>query len=169
MEPMGKVLSINPEKCTGCRLCELVCSVFHDGVSNASRSRIKVMKWEQEGLYVPMSCQQCQDAPCKIVCPVKAISRDEALSRVMVDHDKCIGCRSCVAVCPFGAMGFNVIDRKNFKCDLCDGDPQCVRFCDAKAVDYVDADRVSVIKKKAAAEKITAARREAAALEAETH
>ena len=43
---MGKVLAINPEKCTGCRLCELVCSVFHDGVSNASRSRIKVMKWE---------------------------------------------------------------------------------------------------------------------------
>ena len=44
---MGKVLAISPEKCTGCRLCELVCSVFHDGVSNASRSRIKIMKWEQ--------------------------------------------------------------------------------------------------------------------------
>ncbi len=46
MEPMGKVLAINPEKCTGCRLCELVCSVYHDGVSNAARSRIKIMKWE---------------------------------------------------------------------------------------------------------------------------
>jgi len=138
---MGKVLQINYEKCTGCRLCELVCSVFHDGVSNASRSRIKVMKWEAEGLYIPMSCQQCQDAPCMLICPVKAISRDETLSRVMVNHDKCIGCRSCVTVCPFGAMGFNVIDRKNFKCDLCDGDPQCVRFCEVKAVDYVEPDR----------------------------
>ena len=68
MEPMGKVLQINLEKCTGCRLCELVCSVFHDGASNAARSRIKVVKWEQEGLYIPMSCQQCQDAPCMIVC-----------------------------------------------------------------------------------------------------
>jgi len=83
MEPMGKVLAITPEKCTGCRLCELVCSVFHDGVSNPTRSRIKVVKWESEGIYVPMSCQQCQDAPCMIVCPVKAISRDETLSRVM--------------------------------------------------------------------------------------
>jgi len=43
---MGKVLAISPEKCTGCRLCELVCSVYHDGVSNAARSRIKIMKWE---------------------------------------------------------------------------------------------------------------------------
>jgi len=80
--------------------------------------------------------------------PVKAISRDEKLSRVMVDHNICIGCRSCVTVCPFGAMGFNVIDRKNFKCDLCDGDPQCVRFCEVKAVDYMEADRVSISKKK---------------------
>jgi len=127
------------------------------------------MKWEYEWTYIPISCQQCQDAPCKIVCPVKAISRDEKLSRVMVDHDKCIGCRSCVAVCPFGAMGFNVIDRKNFKCDLCDGDPQCVRFCDMKAVDYVDADRMNLPKKRAAAERITAAQREAAALMSESH
>jgi Fe-S-cluster-containing hydrogenase component 2 len=66
-------------------------------------------------------------------------------------------------------MNFNVMDRKVFKCDLCDGDPQCVRFCEVKAVDYVDADRVSVSKKKAAAEKISAARKEAAALEVEAH
>ena len=169
MEPIGKVLQVNFEKCTGCRLCELVCSVFHDGVSNPARSRIKVIKWESEGLYIPMSCQQCQDAPCMIICPVKAISRDEKLSRVMVNQDKCIGCRACVTVCPFGAMSFNVIDRKVFKCDSCDGDPQCVRFCDMKAVDYVEPDRVSISKKRAAAEKITAAQRQALVLESELH
>ena len=161
---MSKVLFINHEKCTGCRLCELVCSVSHDGISNPTRSRIRVMKWEQEGLYIPMSCQQCQDAPCMNVCPVKAISRDEDLARVMVDYDKCIGCRSCVAVCPFGAMSFNHIDRKVIKCDLCDGDPQCVRFCDMKAVDFVNPDYVSIDKKRAAAERIKAAAKEASAL-----
>jgi Fe-S-cluster-containing hydrogenase component 2 len=164
---MGKVLAVNHEKCTGCRLCEVICSVFHDGTSNPARSRIKVMKWESEGLYIPMSCQQCQDAPCKIICPVKAISREEQLGRVMVDQNKCIGCRACVTACPFGAMNFNVMDRKVFKCDLCDGDPQCVRFCDMKAVDYVEADRVSIAKKKTAAERLSAAQREAAALESE--
>ena len=66
-------------------------------------------------------------------------------------------------------MGFNVIDRKNFKCDLCDGDPQCVRFCEVKAVEYVEPDRVSTVKKRAAAEKITAAQRQALALESESH
>ena len=164
MEPVGKVLVINYEKCTGCRLCEVVCAVKHDGVSNPVRSRIKIMKWEAEGLYIPMSCQQCQDAPCMNVCPVKALSRDEELSRIVLDYDKCIGCRSCVVVCPFGAMSFSTIDKKVFKCDVCDGDPQCVRFCEVKAVDYVDASDVSILKKREAATRLSVAGKEAAAL-----
>lgn len=165
MEPAGKVLMIDHEKCTGCRLCELVCSVKHDGISNPMRSRIRVVKWEQEGLYIPMSCQQCQDAPCMNGCPVNAISHDETLNRIEVDYDICIGCRTCVSVCPFGAMNFNTIDRKVIKCDLCDGDPQCVRFCDIKAVDYVDAGDVSIMKKKEAAQRLSVANKKAAALQ----
>lgn len=164
---MEKILSIDYEKCTGCRLCELVCAVSHDGVSNPMRSRIRVMKWEHEGIYVPMSCQQCEDAPCMNVCPVKAISRDEDMQYVKVDHDVCIGCRSCVAVCPFGAMSFNTKDKKVFKCDLCEGDPQCVRFCDRKAVDFVEAGDVSIDKKRNAAERVTKAGKTAGALVAE--
>ena len=152
---MAKALYIDYEKCTGCRLCELVCAVKHYGISNPARARIKVMKWEQEGVYVPMSCQQCQDAPCQNICPAKAISRDDEMSRVMVDYDKCIGCRLCVAVCPFGAMSFNVIDKQVLKCDLCDGDPQCVRFCDRKAVDFVSPDEVSIDKKRTVAERLS--------------
>ncbi len=161
---MAKVLYIDYQKCTGCRTCEMVCSAKHDGVLNPMRSRIKVMKWEAEGLYVPMSCQQCQDAPCMNVCPVKAISRDEDMARVMVDYDVCIGCRACVAVCPFGAMSFNTIDKQVFKCDLCDGDPQCARFCDVHAIEYIDADEVATDKKRLAAERQSLAGREGAAL-----
>jgi anaerobic carbon-monoxide dehydrogenase iron sulfur subunit len=164
---MAKVLMINYEKCTGCRLCELVCAVVHDGISNPARSRIKVMKWESEGLYIPMTCQQCQDAPCMNVCPVKAISRDEKLGYVKIDYDICIGCRACVSACPFGAMNFNSTDRKVFKCDLCEGDPQCVRFCEVNAIEYVDADDSSLLKKREAAERISVAGKEAAALQAQ--
>ncbi|MFO8166201.1 MAG: 4Fe-4S dicluster domain-containing protein, partial [Desulfatiglandales bacterium] len=160
---MAKVLMINYEKCTGCRLCELVCAVMHDGISNPARSRIKVMKWESEGLYIPMTCQQCQDAPCMNVCPVKAISRDEKLGYVKIDYDICIGCRACVSACPFGAMNFNSTDRNVFKCDLCEGDPQCVRFCEVNAIEYVDADDSSLLKKREAAERISVAGKEAAA------
>ncbi|MGD9240494.1 MAG: 4Fe-4S dicluster domain-containing protein [Desulfobacterales bacterium] len=155
---MAKALYIDYQKCTGCRTCELVCAVQHDGCSNPARSRIKVVKWEAQGLYIPMSCQQCQDAPCLNICPVKAISKDDSMGRVTVDYDVCIGCRSCVAICPFGAMNYNVIDKRVFKCDLCDGDPQCVRFCDVKAVDLVEENDVSILKTRSAAEKISHAR-----------
>jgi carbon-monoxide dehydrogenase iron sulfur subunit len=162
---MAKVLMINYEKCTGCRQCELVCSVSHEGVSNPSRSRINVIKWESEGLYIPMTCQQCEDAPCMAICPVKALSRDQALDYVKVDYDVCIGCRSCVAVCPFGAAAFDVIGKKIIKCDLCEGDPQCVRFCDVKAIEYVDADRLNREKKREAAKKQSLAQKKASSLD----
>jgi len=164
---LAKILMLDYEKCTGCRTCELVCSVKHEGAANPSKSRIKVVKWEWEGRYVPMSCQQCVDAPCLAVCPVKAISRDESLNRVQVNYDVCIGCRMCVAACPFGAMGFNTDVKKVFKCDFCEGDPQCARFCETKAVEYVEATAQSAAKQLAAAGKLTSAVQKGAALVAQ--
>ena len=157
---MEKVLTADYEKCTGCRLCELVCSVMHDGISNPARSRIKVVKWEAEGRYVPMICQQCEDAPCQHACPMGAISRDEDLGFLQVNHEICIGCRTCVGVCPFGAMSYNVTDRKVFKCDLCGGDPQCARFCEVKAVEFKNAENLNQQKKRDAAARLCAAQKE---------
>lgn len=152
---MAKVLMLDYTKCTGCRRCEMVCSVQHEGVSNPSRARVKIVKWEWEGRYVPMTCQQCLDAPCLQICPVKAISRDESLNRVSVDYNTCIGCRMCVTVCPFGAMSFDILARKVIKCDFCDGEPQCARFCEPQAIQYVDASEVDNVKMLEAAEKLT--------------
>ncbi|MDP2646494.1 MAG: 4Fe-4S dicluster domain-containing protein [Desulfobacterales bacterium] len=160
---MDKVLQIDYQKCTGCRLCELVCTVSHDGVSNPSRSRIKVVKWEAEGLYVPVTCQQCEDAPCVSVCPVKATSQ-KANEGVVINYDLCIGCRACITVCPFGARNFNPIEKKVIKCDLCGGDPQCARFCDVKAVDFIDTDRISTARKREAARRLSAAQKDSLAI-----
>jgi Fe-S-cluster-containing hydrogenase component 2 len=133
-------------------------------VSNPARSRLKVEKWEWEGLYIPMVCQQCENAPCMAVCPVKAISRDEELGRVVVDYEVCIGCRACVAACPFGAMSFDPVARKVIKCDLCDGEPACVAFCDVKAIDYVEGQRLGSSKKREAARRLSDAQKIAATL-----
>jgi len=164
MSSGNKVLKIDHEKCTGCRLCELVCSVRHHHVSNPARARIRVVKWESEGTYVPVSCQQCEDAPCAGACPAKAIARNAGMGRVEIGYERCIGCRTCVSVCPFGAMHFVAAERKVIKCDLCDGEPQCVRFCDMKAVDFVDASRVGLDKGREAARRLLDADRKGAAL-----
>jgi anaerobic carbon-monoxide dehydrogenase iron sulfur subunit len=144
----GKVLMIDHEKCTGCRQCEMVCSVFHNGASNPSRSRIKVVKWEHVGFYLPMTCQNCEKPFCVEVCPTKACHKDLENQRVMIDRDKCIGCKTCIVACPFGAPLYDKVERISIKCDYCDGDPQCVRFCEARAIGYVEEDQVGVNKKR---------------------
>ena len=61
----------------------------------------------------------------------------------------------CIAVCPFGAMSFDVLSEKVIKCDLCGGDPVCVKFCETQAIKYVDASKLTIAKQRAAAEKLS--------------
>jgi Fe-S-cluster-containing dehydrogenase component len=145
---MEKILIIDQEKCTGCRNCELVCSVKHTGASNPTRTRINVIKWENEGFYLPMVCQQCETPACLVVCPKEAISRDNKLGCVKVDYETCIGCRMCMNACPFGGMGFDYKEKKVIKCELCDGDPICVKFCHPEAIKFINISEVSLQKKR---------------------
>jgi len=89
-----------------------------------------------------------------MVCPVKALSMDEQLMRVSVNYDLCIGCRFCVAACPFGAMSLDPSTRKVVKCDLCDGEPMCVHFCETRALQYEEAGTASARKMRATARKV---------------
>ena len=145
---MEMILVAYPEKCTGCRLCELVCSVKHTGVNNPTRSRIHIIKWPMEGFELPMFCQQCEEAPCISVCPQNALYRDPNKGCVALSYDLCIGCKMCVIACPFGGMGIDTVARQVIKCDLCDGDPACVRFCDSGALQFVPASSVNLLKKR---------------------
>ncbi len=151
---MQKFLFINPEKCTGCRICEIVCSIHHEKVFNPTRARIQIIKWDMSGIYIPMVCQQCESPVCETVCPMGAIYRDEKTGAVLINYDLCIGCKLCVAHCPFGGV---VIDKdsKVKKCDLCDGDPLCVKNCEPQAIQYLEASTINFLKRKASAEKFS--------------
>jgi carbon-monoxide dehydrogenase iron sulfur subunit len=144
---------IDHEKCVGCRTCEVACSVGHEGVINTVRSRITIIRGETEGEGIPITCTQCESAPCESICPVAAISRDNSLG-VVIDYDRCIGCRMCIAVCPFGAVSFDSVGRRVVKCDLCDGDPLCVTFCMYGALKYIEAGEQSALKQRQAAARL---------------
>ena len=152
---MQKMIVIDAAKCTGCRSCELVCSVKKEQMVNTGKARVHVVRFENIVFEVPVFCQQCADAPCKSICPVKAINWNDEAGRTEIDLDKCIGCKMCVVVCPFGAMAFDAAKKKVYKCDQCDGDPTCVKFCDTKAIQFVPVAEVNQKKSVSGAQKLS--------------
>ncbi|UCG36152.1 MAG: 4Fe-4S dicluster domain-containing protein [Candidatus Bathyarchaeota archaeon] len=152
---MQKMLAIDPEKCTGCRLCEITCSIHNEKTCTPERSRIRVTKWENEGIYIPMVCQQCDVPICETVCPMHAVKRDTETQALVIDNELCVGCRLCVQFCPFGSIGVDDRTKKVIKCNLCNGEPVCVKFCEPAALQYVDANTLNTRKRRAAAEKFS--------------
>ncbi|MGE5483822.1 MAG: 4Fe-4S dicluster domain-containing protein [Ignavibacteriales bacterium] len=134
-----KRLYVSIERCSGCRACEMACSVAHEGKFGTSLSRIRVAKLETSGIDAPVVCRQCSNAPCAKVCPVGAISVSQNTGAKTVDPVLCIGCGACVEACPFGAMSLHPEDGRAIVCDLCDGNPRCVERCPLDALRYEDA------------------------------
>jgi Fe-S-cluster-containing hydrogenase component 2 len=146
---MNRTLVVDFEKCTGCRNCEMACSVFHMGASNPVKSAVRIVRWEREGLEVPVVCQQCDEPACANICPVQAISRDADTDALIVDDHLCLGCQMCAVACPWGAITLDRDRRRAIKCDLCGGvEPWCVRFCEPGALTYRLPSAVSLYKKR---------------------
>ena len=136
------ILSVDPTRCCGCRTCEVVCSLWHEGECTPAASRVQVVRFEEGGAFVPLFCQQCQEPLCQRSCPMGAIARREADGALVVDERRCVGCLLCLQACPLGACVLHPERRIVLKCDLCDGDPQCVRFCPTEALECLEADQV---------------------------
>jgi len=144
--PRMQILA-NHEKCVGCCLCELVCSFHHEGVFQPSLSRITVVSDKEKSIDIPVTCHNCEKAPCKAVCPQRAIYRDDKTSAIIVDESLCIGCLSCLEACPFGAPTYIPSRGVVAICDQCGGSPECVKICPTGALQYVDASQASYAKK----------------------
>lgn len=141
---MKKQLFANPDLCTGCNRCTLVCSAMKEGGFQPAMARIKINNFPLRGYSVPSVCFQCPKANCLEACPTAALYRDEE-GVVQVNADLCTTCGLCVAACTYG-----MIEQDDsgiaYKCDLCGGDPACVKECHADALLFApgDADLTSL-------------------------
>ncbi|ANE75462.1 MULTISPECIES: 4Fe-4S dicluster domain-containing protein [Dickeya] len=151
---MNQFVIADAAKCIGCRTCEIACAVAHAGGNQQKLHkshffpRLKVIK--NANVSTPVLCHQCENAPCASVCPHDALVQHQ--DSIQVISSRCIGCKSCVIACPFGAI--NVVTRPSddetpapslsgsevHKCDLCIGvadSPSCVRVCPTSALTLV--------------------------------
>ena len=143
-------------KCTGCRVCEAVCSLVKEGEFNPVKARGKVVRTVEHSILhkVRVTCLQCEEPNCMAVCPSGAINVNDRGVKI-VNEVKCIGCRMCEMACPVGAIAVNSEKGVSLKCDLCDGleEPQCVKYCYTEALKYLPDERVGITLARAKSEK----------------
>jgi carbon-monoxide dehydrogenase iron sulfur subunit len=144
------------EKCTGCRVCELVCALKREKVYNPQRSRIKVLQLDQI-LNMPVACRLCENPPCVAACPLDALNQSEN-GVIIVNENKCDGCGWCIKACPYGAVVMNPEKETVMICDLCDGEPQCVEWCPEEALALVTQKEFDENLRKVTATKLMRAR-----------
>ena len=142
---MKKVFA-REELCLNCRLCEVYCKTAH----SKSKDVLKANKYENPApvsrvtVYgdnfdsVAVNCRHCDDPACVKACITGAMQKDKKTGVVSVNEDKCIGCMTCLSVCPIGCIK---IGRVAVKCDLCQGEdmPACVKNCPNNALVYLEA------------------------------
>jgi carbon-monoxide dehydrogenase iron sulfur subunit len=142
-----KKIFAHEEFCMGCGLCEVHCAVWH----SKSKELVKAFKKEQtkpfsrvtvvqeKPVSLAVQCRHCDDPPCVYACLTGAMHIDEETGLVMHDDEKCVGCLTCIMVCPLGAVKIDVYRRDVVaKCDLCQGKdiPACVANCPNEALTF---------------------------------
>lgn len=142
-------------KCVGCRDCRIACNETNKLPNGRTRLLLELqgeveVKTARGGYapqrkYVRVSCQQCQDAPCVKVCPTGAAHRDPETGIVTMDASKCVGCKYCIAACPYNVRFINEETKVADNCDFClhtklqkGEDPACVQSCKYDALVFGD-------------------------------
>ncbi|WP_192456245.1 formate-dependent uric acid utilization protein AegA [Musicola keenii] len=140
---MNRFIIANTKDCMGCRACEIACVISHNqGVYPESKEHFKprIRVFHQAERHTAVTCRHCEDAPCASVCPTQALVRKN--ESIQLIQEKCIGCKTCVLACPFGAI--SVENQQGtataHKCDLCADRTEgqaCVAACPTQALQLV--------------------------------
>ena len=143
---------IDLERCTGCHACAISCKTENNTPLGIDFRR--VITEEGQGptrRFVTMACMHCDRPSCMGACPVNAISKRKSDGIVLIDQDKCIGCRRCTWACPYGAPRFNVTTEKVEKCTFCvhriDAglQPACVSTCVGDALHFGELKEIEAL------------------------
>ncbi|MDR2495250.1 MAG: 4Fe-4S dicluster domain-containing protein [Spirochaetaceae bacterium] len=155
---MNLFVKANPARCIGCRTCMISCVVAHEGARIFEidpdgydfNPRLFMVKTAR--ISAPVQCKHCENPACKSACTSNAITVEG--NAVVINRNKCIGCKNCVIACPFGAVEIvetaEVQTDGSFKkiankCDLCAGvadSPSCVKVCLTEALSLVSEEKL---------------------------
>lgn len=144
----------NEEYCVGCTLCQVHCITAHspykDNIIKAYKKTFprplpRVIVEEDRPLSFALQCRHCDDAPCTKACITGAMQKDPETGVVINDESRCVGCWTCVLVCPHGAIVRDEgVKKVASKCDLCaglDSEPACVANCPNGALEYKEENK----------------------------
>lgn len=129
-----RVLLYDPAKCTGCLFCQMACVYQHFKEIGLEKANLRIIYDEKTNEFEAIYCQHCDEPLCVAACPNEAAVKDETTGWVKINPLRCIGCKTCTVACPLSAPWFNVERRIAMKCDFCDGDPKCAKYCSPQAI-----------------------------------
>lgn len=141
MAQYGFVININD--CYGCKTCSVACKSENQTPEGVTWRKVREFKSDSPNRidFISMSCNHCDEPQCLKVCPVSAYTKRED-GIVLQDHERCLGCRSCVMACPYSAPQYDPVTKKVSKCDMCVDRidqglvPRCVESCPAKVIKW---------------------------------
>ncbi len=140
---------IDLKKCIGCHACTIACKAEHDIPVGVNRCWVKTVERgtfpDTRRLFLPVLCNQCEEAPCMKICPTNALyKRRDGI--VDLNGDACIGCRACMIACPYDQLFIDPNTRTAEKCNFCANrvenelQPACVSVCPTECRIFGDMD-----------------------------